>query len=369
MLYVPVMKNRKEEVSFLKSQNSLFSDRIIPLIEVISNTYETKYKLDENGDLEYIAKTGKNGRERRSRIKLPKTDEDIITIPDLVKKVCNKDIFVDYFRFSVGEYTGNLNYSKIELSLTNSRSIESYKKCILELCQFGNIIPVISIKKGLEFNEIDLKAFTDEIRGFDRPLGIRITSNIFNNYSSKIEKILQKGDYLFFDIREEDIESQFMELEEFSDFQIDATKILLNSPRKRELRNTAYEESGVTELINNSVAETYQDYGFDGYGDFAGLKDTLPEDAGSNGTGSAMGLLYDKDINAFRVYRNPDTSLGVSGYKEVIEDIMKEKSILDPDNDCLAIRKISELNGVGNWSTWNHITLLRYVDQVMKKMI
>src|SRR6056297_1296646 len=297
MLYVPILKNRTEEMRFLRDYNSFFSDQIIPLVEVISEIYKPNYLIDEKtGNCVYEIK---QGNVKHTKVKLPDIEENIITLPHLISIVGGKKIFVDFFRFIDEEYDIQIDFSKIDLAVRNSRFFKIYKKHVLELCGYSNVIPIISIKNGLEMNESALETMVSGIKLLDRQVGIRITSGLFEKYSNVLKRILSSDDYILFDIREENMDSQFMELEDFQEFKTYAKKVLLNSPRKCEYRNTAYEESGLTSLINNNVAKSYSEYGFTGYGDFAGLKDTLPRKMEGSKFGAALSLLYDYKINKF----------------------------------------------------------------------
>ena len=126
----------------------------------------------------------------------------------------------------------------------------------------------------------------------------------------------------------------------------------------------------MTELINNCAREKAIEYAFEGFGDYCGLRDILPS-SGGNGKGSALALLYDYDINRFYSYRNPDTSLGVTGYKTLIPIIVTDKPSLDKLKDCPAFKMIEimqRLGKIGQWSTWHNINATRYIHQVHKNI-
>lgn len=50
MIYIPMLKTRKEELKVLKVMKEHYSDKIIPLIEVIREIYKPNYLTDENGE-------------------------------------------------------------------------------------------------------------------------------------------------------------------------------------------------------------------------------------------------------------------------------------------------------------------------------
>ena len=50
MIYVPMLKTRLEELRVTKEMEYCFSDKIVPLFEIINELYKTTYQKDENGD-------------------------------------------------------------------------------------------------------------------------------------------------------------------------------------------------------------------------------------------------------------------------------------------------------------------------------
>lgn len=360
MIYVPILKTRRQELSVSKEMNYSFSDKIIPLFEILTDIYETKYKVDPITDTFIMERKGK----RKMRIKEIPTDADIITLDFVSKLMGNKKAFIDYFRFTIEKYGKNFDIGSVDLAWKLSRASVLYKKRIKEISEYSNLIPIVSIKSGFVFGKNELEELLIELQSKNEAIGLRITEEYLEEYSEIITNVLRSTDYLLFDIGEQNPTSKIMELEEVMELEISAKAILLNSPRKSNVRNGEYKEFGITELIDNSVREMFSEYGFDGIGDYCGLKDTLPSNGGSNGTGAALALLYDYEKNGFISFLNPDTSQGMSGYYLIIPVILSKKDILDPLHNCPAIRKIEKLEGSGNWSTWHYITITRYIHQI-----
>jgi len=364
-MYIPIMKNRTQELSVLSSMNHLFSDSIMPLIEIIKEEYSIKYKTDdETGEFIYEKKPGSK---RRNRVKLPPTEDDIITLEDIQQRLNGKRGFVDFFRFREDEYDNKV-FKGIELSIRLSRDFNYYKKRILQIGDYSNLIPVISIKKGFKISEHDLLKLLRNLRRNNSSIAIRIMDTYLDDYYEFLEGHLKESDFIMLDIRDQNVDSKFIELEEFQELDTEAYKILLNSPRSRVYKNGDYENLQFTRRIDNKVARLYKDYEFDGFGDFGGLKDDLPTDSSGNGTGAALGLIYLKEENAFYSIVNYDTSEGMQGFKKVRVEVLKRLSFLDKDNDCIAIKRIKEMDGkYGNWATWSNLTLTRYIQQQAKK--
>lgn len=353
------MKNRQEELKVIETINYTFSQKIIPLVEIIKEEYTPRYLIDENsGDFVY-----KKGAKRKTKIKVDPRDEDIVTLNKLNQRLLGKKAFVDYFRFHEKEYE-NKDFSGVELSFKVSRNYNLYKSKILELGLYNNLIPVISIKEGFEMSRSDLTDLWNDLKATNNSVAIRFTDTFLDVYSTFFERVLTENDYLMIDIREQDVESKFIELEEFKDLKTKASKILLNSPRIAKIRNKQYENLAFTNKIDNSAAIKYSEYNLDGFGDFGGLKDVLPENSSGNGTGAALGLIFLRSSNAFYSVVNEDTTLGLKGYEYVRKEILSKKEFLDSDNKCKIIKKIENMKGkYGNWGTWNNMTLSRYILQ------
>lgn len=360
MIYVPILKTRREEMNVSKKLNYCFSDKIIPLFEILNDQYEIKYKIDPVTQKYILEQKGK----RKMRIKELPTDADIITLDSINRLMQNKKAFIDYFRFTIKKYGKNIDISKTELAWKLSRDSDLYKNRIKDISKYKNLIPIVSVKPEFVFGKNELEELLIELQDKNESIGLRITEEFLEEYNMLINNILRGTDYLLFDIGEQNPTSKIMEFEEVMELESSAKKILLNSPRKAKIRNGEYEVLGITALIDNSAKDEFSKYGFNGFGDYGGLKDTLPTNDGSNGTGAALALLYNYKDNAFYSFLNPDTSQGVSGYNKIIPVILKKKVFFDPSNNCPAIQKIEELNKSGNWSTWHNINITRYIHQM-----
>lgn len=365
MIYVPMLKNRKAEITVVNNMNGCFSDKIIPLLEVLADTYEVRYMLDPLTDDFIYTNHGKSKR----RVKEIPTDKDIITLQNIKNILKEKLVFIDYFRFNIKKYGKKIKASNVDLALRFNNDENLYKERVKEISRFPNMIPVVSIKAGFDMNKTELKAFLQELQKENDSVALRITEEWLEKYKDIMKNVLRPSDYLLFDISEQNPKSKFMEIEELNELKISVQIILLNSPRKASIKNGEYNIHGTTDLIDNCASDMALEYGLQGYGDYCGLKDALPSDGGGGGIGAALALFYDYNSNSFYSYLEPDTSIGLGGYKKIIPIILADKGILDNINDCPAIKMIEKMKiskKSGSWSTWHSINATRYIYQVYK---
>lgn len=362
MIYVPMLKTRLEELRVTKEMEYCFSDKIVPLFEIINELYKTTYQKDENGEFIY-----EQHKTRMLKVKAMPTEADIITLQSLNDIMKGKLMFVDYFRFSIKKYGKNISYTKAELSFDLNNSLELYKKKVLETTKYTNMIPVVSVKPDCDFPKFDLAEFVTKLQKRTIHIALRITEEWIDKTKDIIQN-LRESDFLLFDIEEQNPDLKFMEIQELMELQANCQIILLNSPRKLALKNGEYPEHSQTDLINNCARIVARDNEFNGYGDYCGLKDAMPLNDGSNGTGAALALLYDYNENIFYSYCNHDTSLGTLGYKTLLPIIREDEPMLNADKDCPGFAKIHTLTSTGNWNTWHHINAVRYIHQIYKNM-
>jgi hypothetical protein len=364
MLYVPMFKNRPEEMRVVKELNQCFGKDIVPLIEVIDEYYETRYKVDQITGKFIKVQVGKQKR----RIQIDPTEEDINTLQVINKLTDNKEMFIDYFRYTTKKYGTSIDIEKVGLSRKLNDSFALYKTKILGLIEYKNIIPVISIKDGYPIQKVELIKLMREVKEGTSRVAIRLTDNFIEPLSEVLQEELDKNDFVMLDIEEQLPKSKFIEYEEMEELGLLAQIILLNSPRHVKRKNGDYPENAYTALIDNSAKDYVEEYNFSGYGDYCGLKDVLPRTGGSKGLGAALALIYDFEENAFWAYTNKNIEDGMSGYNKLIPIILEDRERFDPHGTCSGFDKIASLDGSGNWSTWHNICARRYLWQVSETL-
>lgn len=339
-MYIPVLKNRLYENKFLRENQYLFdSENILPLIEII--------------DL-------KIGRTECSL-------EDLISYYDENLK---SSYFIDFFATTYGEYS-NADYNKVQFSL-EIRDESTYKyQNLLDITNISEYcIPVISIKEARNFilDKNEITRFVKNTQAHKESIALRISADLYDQYADLINELLRIEDYLIYDINEESIESRFFDLYKMKNYESKYKKILLHSPRPSNLNNGSYIDGNFTGLIDNSLRNDFSDHDFDGFADYAGLKNVLPS-SGGNGQGAALGLFYVEEKNKFFSIKNSDSSVGAKGHEYVINQAFgKYMSYLNVNGDCPAFEYIDQVlrsrNKSGSFGQWKYITILRYISQI-----
>ena len=371
MIYIPILKNREAEMKTLAVTNNLFSDQIIPMIEIIEDFYPTLYVKDANGEYVKEVKVDKNGKASNRRVKREPLPEENCTLEEIQDQVKGKKVFIDFFRFQQEEYPKNsIDYNRIKLTFAmNNR--EKYEKRLAEVSRYANMIPVISIKPGFVYTATELEPLCERLQSENQSIALRIHFSMLKDYRKICESLMRNTDYIFADIRQEDAESHFLQLREVAQWATSAKRILLNSPRDNAITTTQFEINGITELIDNSARDLFAVYGLDGFGDFAGAWDRLPQSQRAMGSaGSALALIYRYDVNGFESFRSEEQS-GNSGFAEVAQRVLAEEKRLNPDNDCYAYQLIHEKyekNKVRSWPLWMSVGMIRYIHQIYKYM-
>jgi hypothetical protein len=343
-MYVPVLKNRQYENKFLRENKLLFYSEVSPLIEIISL---------------------KVGKKRYGEVaELIKMYDDALT--------CN--FFIDFFVFGPDEYKEfDPNQVIFSLGIREETNYE-YFDLLKIVAKSKNGVPVISLKTARTFlkNIQLLKIQISDLQKQCRSIAIRLESKVFDDYFDFIHPLLRKNDFLFYDINEEEIQSKYFDIRKMKSVKKDYKLLVQFSSRPRKIKNGSYPDGEFTKLIDNSLRENYQEYGFDGFSDYAGLKNVLPTNGG-NGRGAALGLFYVNEKNSFFSIKNKNVDLGVKGHSYVIDQALnKYNLLLNPQNDCPCFDFIAnelKIKGAsGSWGQWKYITVLRYISQIKKSL-
>ena len=333
-MYIPTLKNRRNEKIAIKNISHLVSENIIPLIEII-NISKNKTFIDE---------------------------------VKIISKICdNKAFFVDPFRFDINNYGNNIEAKKCVFSINLNNNENEYITYLKQLNLIENSIPVISIKKGFSIDKRTLKDLINHLQQNKKSIAFRIDDNELDNYLNFIIRFLRNEDYFMFDIGENNIDSKFIEIDELNKANILANKVILTSNRSIKLETADLENNKITPYIDLKLLFSFREYGFVAYGDYAGVKDTMPTRGGGNGTGRAYALLLQINEQGVYSFVNDNTKDGTRGYKNLIPLILANQPKFDKENSCPAfkvIKKMNDENRTGNWGSWIAVCIMRYLHQI-----
>lgn len=343
-MYIIAMKNRPSELSAMKSlqEHGYLKPDMIPLVEIIKENYECDKLIDSNtGEPFKEPRRCKDGRIRNYGISDPNTKRDI-TLRKITEHFPERDVLIDYFRCDLRKY--NYEASKIELVLELNRNLDLYCKKILGVPSYPHLIPVITVKHEMDYvlSPEQVISLANELRRDKPDQRIALRIDDMEGYEDAAQQILCANDLLIYDFNEQPIRSKPVECIRLKQLGLPAQLIALCSPRRRELNGKDFSEHSygeATSLIDNSHLTSFAKHGFDGVGDYGGLRDNLPN-SGSN-KGRALALMYDGNSNSFRVYINNDYQLGAKGYWEVVENMLKDPTLTQGD-DCLALSAIEK---------------------------
>jgi len=342
-MYIPVLKNRLFENKFIREHQLFFDDNIVPLIEILN-------------------------------LKIGRKEQSVEEMLSTYDSYFSSNYLIDFFIFADGEYE-KLDPKQVEFSIEQrTYSLNDYSHLLELVCQTKFGIPVISIKNARDIlrSISSIKQLIMKLQTKSPKIAVRIQSGLFQSLFKDLDEILRDEDMLIYDINEESIQSKFFDRKLIRNKTNYYTVILLHSPRSSKLKNGSYLDGNYTGLIDNKIRIDYLNLGFDGFGDYAGLKNVLPTDGG-NGKGAALGLFYDNSANQFFSIMNEKSDLGTGGHKYVLDQAFGEhKQRLNPNDDCPAYKYMYEnlysRNSPGSWGQWKYITILRYISQIKSSL-
>lgn len=357
-MYVPIFKHRTAETNIIRDyfgKTNLSSD-LIPLVEVAEEKYSSVPEM-HNGIAKKETYINENGRKchRQKRITL-----DVIP-QKLSRNAKNKKIMIDYLRLSPRQYDG-IKTELMSFCTKLDLDYDFYKTKVLNLLNYPNIIPVISMKPGTRHSSAHILDLINELGHNIKCLRVHVdvleeTFNILNE--------LDHSDFLIIDFKHSD---DFISYDFNIIRNICKAKIILSYANRKGYQNPDYPNLEYTNLISNQHIIISGNNKLDGYSDYAGLKDDYGASKGGNGTGSALALFFDAKKLQYYCYKNNDTSLGMKGYKYIAETIFNSSFYLS-HSDCDSfneVRKILSEGKYGNWSSWIKVTIISTLYQTSK---
>lgn len=364
------MKNRPYEISAMKQlqKHGYLRPGMVPLVEIIKETYKYDDLVDpETGAPIKRKQRCNDGVVRSYRITDQSTEHDV-TLQGIADLFPERDVLVDYFRCDLSRY--RYNAGKIALILRLNRDLDFYCNKVRGILAYPNLIPVITVKQGMDdvLSPEQVVSLANDLRRDNPSQRIALRFDDIDGYENVAKQVLRDGDCLIYDFNEQPIRSKPVECRRLKNLNLPAQTVALCSPRRRELTGKDFKnckDGEVTNLIDNTHLDVYRNYGFDGVGDYGGLRDNLP-DRGAN-KGRALAIMYDGKVNGFKIYVKDDYDLGPNGFWDVVEHMLADTELAQ-DDTCLALAAITDKyrrheKGY-TFAEWIKYTLVRYIQQL-----
>lgn len=369
-MYVIAMKNRPYEISAMKQlqKHGYLRPGMVPLVEIIKETHKYDDLVDpETGAPIKRKQRCNDGVVRSYRITDQSTERDV-TLQGIADLFPERDVLVDYFRCDLGKY--HYDAGKIELVLRLNRDLNLYCGKVLGIAAYPHLIPVVTVKQGMDdvLSPEQVVSLANDLRRDNPSQRIALRFDDIDDYENVAKQVLRDGDCLIYEFNEQPIRSKPVECRRLKNLNLPAQIVALCSPRRRELTGKDFKDckdGEVTNLIDNAHLDVYKNYGFDGVGDYGGLRDNLP-DRGAN-KGRALAIMYDGKVNGFKIYVKDDYDLGPNGFWDVVERMLADTELAQ-DDTCLALAAITDKyrrheKGY-TFAEWIKYTLVRYIQQL-----
>lgn len=346
MIYCPMIKTKNTEKKAMIFLSDYFDNEgVIPYIEII-DAWVYKKKDRPTGKVHYVV-----------------LDDYLSPLKE------NQSFFLSIF------HTPSIIKSdtkSVYLQDLNQHE-EKYAEQMRFLTAINNAIPVFEIRSE------DNLEYAQEYMRFIREKGIKLAirftcaSKAIINWASEI---MGQEDYAFFDVDlSMDDESNYLKRKLLFDKlhcklvpirtnrtnesplldQVEQIKALW-SRDSEQARRVIYPDS--IEWVNQWNSTQVH---LAGWADYAGLKNNLTTKGG--GQTRKYALIYSREKKTYRLYSTKNAS---DQFSSIYELFFKERSLLDPKEICPAYRLVSswEKGHTGSFSTWNAVSLVRYVSQV-----
>lgn len=280
--YAPIFRGRQQEIIVLKSFP--FGDRIYPVLEIIK-------ELDR--------KPATSKKKGKTKPKPEKTFESVY-LP-LIDSIPAKHVFIDIPVHIVPRTrmkSETLQFLRTVAGIRSTRTEYMMKFA----SKSDKVIPVIStyFSKTNEVNSI-IKQEKD-LRPTFKKLAFRTFPASFSNDIAQIKKIAKATDYVIIDFAEKaldlDDEDQLDIIDELQ--KLNCSVIVHRCSISSSITNVGLNHGRLVSGIDNSLLDTYEEFGGTAFSDHVGIK---KDDLNEGGTISPGFIYYDATKNQFYGYK------------------------------------------------------------------
>lgn len=270
LIYMPAFRARQQELIVLKSFD--FGERIFPLVEII-----------------------------KAKDRANSTKSTIEIYSELITEITAVKVFVDlptYIKDLSGMQDEVLSFNRTVLSNIDNR-IAFYNT----LAEFNaKIIPVVSSLYGKTREENTITNQFNQLKEQFPSVAIRTFTNNFNSDLEEIKSLLTADDFLIYDIDEAvGLTNPIIRRDTTNIKTITAPeKIALRSAVNTDIQNVKLNHGEIVYQADNSLIDLFHSYGFNAFGDYAGIK---KDDLSSGGTISPGFIFYNPVDKLYYGYR------------------------------------------------------------------
>lgn len=293
--YIPVFRSRQQEIKVLREFD--FGGQIYPLIEMIKE----KDRKNRNESAEAFYST---------LFEAIKANKIFLDLPVYLKEASNtqKDV---------------IQFNR-EVILDLDARVQFFRQ-FAHLSQ--KVIPVVS---SLLANTGETNTISYQVEALRKDFPQLAFRTFHNTFSDDKEELLtqfdNESDVLIYDLDKIEVTSpvvrkQVNEIK--SDFSV-SFKVMLRSAINEDVQNVKLEHGDIVAEANNSLIEMYDQFRFNAFGDYAGIK---KDDLTSGGTISPGFILYDPYDNLFYGFKSEIKSL--DEFENTIIPAVLESQVLE----------------------------------------
>ncbi|MEJ8554247.1 beta family protein [Tepidibacter sp. Z1-5] len=357
--YMPVLRSRENEKRAFKNffDNKIFSSNtIIPLIEIIQYSPNRKNTTDSKLPEEIFEESYVN--------EFKNYDFPIIVdIPMYID--LNSNIKQKYKDF-LSEMLSNSNKK------TPSKRLIYFNK----LSKLKNIIPVVSYNPNAPYPLKTISTQEKYLRTNFNKIAFRVFVNIntITHILNEVEQSITSEDILILDLQDDDYKETkfntlFQKIEDIKTSKKCKT-IILNTPITEDIikKNKNVQNDCPINAIDNSIVFSYKSFGFDAFGDYAGIKKYLGPDNNGNNYNPPVtyNIFYAYHQNKYIKFK----SQTINASKPVVAPSITKSKCWNMYGHthhkncpgCIEINNKSiDTSKPGNWGTWQAINIQHYI--------
>lgn len=333
LIFVPIFKNKANaEPNAIEAVKPILNSNTIPYIELINDQYNEK--LDEKGQ----KKENLGYKKTKNAIK------DILHFEQFYRKK-NVDI-IDIISKTKAN-TNNKTISSIHI-LNNSEvdeHFDSIQKCIIELQQ----------------------------KGFK--CALRVSTEISEQNIFKFISILEKGDFLFIDIADNDYKSIKLFLNKIDNYNRKCRIIIISDERPTNTTNKSlmmddYNKSFNTSVINAIINNSFNQ---DGFASYCAAKNDLSQGGAYKYDVYGVFVIYEYSKNDFFSFKTDKVGHISTIYSSLKPKIKSNKSTISNlfKNTKISYDLLNSFlnnNKKGQAATYICFSIVHYIEEIINNL-